>query len=391
MENSKAFIIFVSIALFVYASWNFYIFRRITVAAAVPGWYGWALNIILLLLILSFPLTEILSGRLGIIQGILPYIGGFWLGIMVYGLLFAVAIDILRLSDAIFHWFPDFLTADKVKSGRIMLGLVGSFILILLAAGYFISLNPKVREVKIKLNNLPAGIEGYKIAMFSDVHIGALVRECRVADIVNKVNNTEPDLILIPGDLFDENPKHLIEYVQPLKKLNAPDGIYAVTGNHEFYIGVQASRELMADAGIKLLRDETLVIENKLNLIGLDDITGSQQFRQFRKPVTELMIDADANLPTVLMHHTPVRIDEAAEAGIDLMVSGHTHGGQLFPGGHVAYLFYKVFPGLKKFGDMYFYLSTGAGTWGPPVRIGAPPEIVVFVLETQNGTENKGS
>jgi len=168
--------------------------------------------------------------------------------------------------------------------------------------------------------------------------------------------------------------------IEPLKQLEFSDGVYFATGNHEFYQGVGLASELPRKAGITVLRDSSIVVEGAFNLIGLDDLTGTTQLRLSKTPIDDLMKGIDPSLPTILLHHTPGRMAEAADAGVDLMLSGHTHGGQIWPANYLMRIRYGVKQGLSKFGEMYFYLTNGVGTFGPPVRIGAKPEIVHLTI-----------
>jgi predicted MPP superfamily phosphohydrolase len=226
----------------------------------------------------------------------------------------------------------------------------------------------------------------YTIVAFSDTHLGALVGIKRLEKIVELTNMQNPDLILIIGDLVDESGRNVEWVIEPLKQLKAEDGVWMVAGNHEFYHGIVGITKLVREANITLLRNEVREIAGKINLIGIDDITGARQFRTPKTSINDLTTGLNRNLPTILLHHTPLRREEAARAGSDLMLSGHTHAGQLWPFGELAKATYKIPPGLSKIGKMQFYLSVGAGTWGPPIRIGSRPEVVNIDIECQEKT-----
>ena len=380
MANLKSFIMFVSVALLVYTATNYYIYRRAVQAASAAGWAGVALRVVLLTAILAYPLGRALGGSWGVSK-IFIWVGSFWFAAMSYSLLIVLLVDLIRFGDLLTGWLPSWVLGDRIQSGRMVFAVSAVMIGMLLLGGHIRSLYPVIHEVPITLDKLSPERGEYRIALFADTHLGELVGERRMSRIADQVNNLNVNLCLIVGDLVDESPKHLEWAVEPLKKLTAPDGVWAVTGNHEFYAGIEESTALMERAGIKLLRDSVVEIPGELSLIGLDDVTGSRQFQRSVKPISELVGAANRNLPTLLMHHSPLRLQEAERAGVDLMISGHTHRGQIWPFGYIAQAVYGVDTGLTQIGRMKFYLTTGAGTWGPPVRVGARPEIVVLVLK----------
>ncbi len=205
---------------------------------------------------------------------------------------------------------------------------------------------------------------------------------------------------MIIGDLIDDAIDRMPWLSEPLSRIEAADGVFAVNGNHEFYTGIKQFDELANEAGIRLLMNQSAVIDGKVILIGLDDESGGRSFNAKKIAIEKLVKEArntppfdsppakrggikrgGANLPIILMHHTPTRMKEAESAGVDLMLSAHVHEGQLWPGKYFAEAVYGVKKGLSEIGKMKFYLTSGAGTWGPPVRICAAPEIVTLVLK----------
>ncbi len=365
--------------LLLYGGINFYIYRRILIGAALTGGWNWALKIVLITLMSSY----LLGRNLVSIKWLgtpLIWLGSIWFAIMTYAFILCLLVDIAKGFDLLTGWFPNLISSNLIRAGRITLIMGTILIVCLTILGNIASHNVMVRKVDLVLNKLPAEHKNYKITYFADVHLGSLVGINHLQKIVEKVNSTEPDLILIGGDIIDEPAGRLRWADEPLKQLKAPDGVWAVLGNHEFYDGLDASLVFMQDVGIKVLRNEAKIIPGKLSIAGLDDASATRQFRGVIKPVKQIIKEADPNLPIVLLHHTPLRYREAAKAGVDLMLSAHTHGGQLWPFDYITYLVYGVKRGLCQIDGMNFYLTTGAGTWGPPVRIGASPEIVVFTL-----------
>ncbi len=380
MSNLKAFIIFLSIVLLVYGSTNFYLYRRTMQAASPVGTWVWVLRIVILIGILAYPAGRIFgTGRA--IGAFFIWTGSFWLAVLVYGVLIALVVDIVRGIDLLTGWIPRWMLADRLFTGRIIFAGSVVLIVILLVGGHIRSLYPLTPEYVVVLPKLHQDRNEYRIVILADTHLGVLVGERRLRRMVEQINNQYPDLVLIVGDLLDESSRELHWAVDPLTGIEVTDGVYAVTGNHEFYAGVKGYENLLHKAGIKLLRDEYVEIEGVAVLVGIDDMTGGRQFVQERVPIGDLLKGANDQLPVILMHHTPTRIEEAEQAGVDLMVSGHIHGGQLWPVKYIAEGVYGVKTGLSERGRMHFYLTSGAGTWGPPVRIGAAPEIVTLVLK----------
>ena len=232
---------------------------------------------------------------------------------------------------------------------------------------------PFVKRVRIALAKLPAAAEGYTIVQLTDVHIGRVLGERFAADVVAKVNALEPDLIVITGDLIDGRLDELRRHVEPLRRLRAKDGVYAVTGNHEYYWNAGAWLEHLRSLGLRILRNEHVRIADSLELAGVDDSSASED-------VPRAVKGCDPALPLVLLAHHPRTIARAAPAGVDLQLSGHTHGGQLLPFGWLSRLFDPRVAGLGRFGATWLYVSEGTGFWGPPMRLFAPAEITEIVL-----------
>ena len=382
MDNLKSFIIFVSVVLTVYGSINFYIYKRIMGAAAFTGNYAVFLRIGLLILILSFPVAQFIKSRV-IFGGVLNWVGAFWLGAMVYLLLIAIFFDIFRFTDFLFHWIPGNISIGRIAAGRYILGISTLIIAVMMVCGFIHSRHPIVRLIQIELPQFDEKSGEYKIAFISDLHLGKLFGIRNMSKIVDIVNELNPNVILLGGDVIDESPSDIPWAAEILSRLKAADGVFAITGNHEYYHGLNGYKKIIKDAHIRLLEDEMVEAGGTINLIGLNDITGVRQFGMKLKPIAEIMVNADPTLPVVLMHHTPVRLTEAADAKVDVMISGHTHGGQLFPYGCFADAMFKVKNGMNYIGKLNFYLSTGAGVWGPPMRIGTDSEIVLLILRSK--------
>jgi predicted MPP superfamily phosphohydrolase len=232
---------------------------------------------------------------------------------------------------------------------------------------------PFVKRVRIALTKLPAAAEGYRIVQLTDVHIGRVLGQRFAADVVAKVNELEPDLIVITGDLIDGRLDELRPHIEPLRRLRARDGVYAVTGNHEYYWNPGAWLEHLRSLGLRILRNEHVRIADSFELAGVDDSSATED-------VPRAVMGCDPALPLVLLAHHPRTVARAVAAGVDLQLSGHTHGGQLLPLGWLSRLFEPRVAGLGRFGGTWLYVSEGTGFWGPPMRVGTSSEITHITL-----------
>jgi hypothetical protein len=232
---------------------------------------------------------------------------------------------------------------------------------------------PLVRRVRVPLAKLPEAGDGYTIVQLTDVHIGRVLGERFAADVVAKVNALEPDLIVITGDLIDGRLDELRRHVEPLRGLRAKHGVYAVTGNHEYYWNAGAWLDHLRSLGLQILRNEHVRIADSFHLAGVDDSSATED-------VPRAVAGRDHALPLVLLAHHPRTVVRAVNAGVDLQLSGHTHGGQLLPLGWLARLFEPRVAGLSRFGATWLYVSEGTGFWGPPMRVGTSSEISHFTL-----------
>ncbi|WP_281918836.1 metallophosphoesterase [Nocardia sputorum] len=236
---------------------------------------------------------------------------------------------------------------------------------------------PGVKRVAVPLAKLPRGADGFRIAVVSDVHLGPILGRGFAERVVRTVNDTGPDLIAVVGDLVDGSVEHLRSAVEPLAGLRARYGAFFVTGNHEYFSGAEQWVQHVQELGMHLLANARTELPG-FDLAGVNDVQGERtgQGPDFGKALG----DRDRARAAVLLAHQPVLIDDAVAHGVDLQLSGHTHGGQLWPGNYLAGLANPTVAGLERYGDTQLYVSRGAGAWGPPVRVGAPSDITVVEL-----------
>ncbi|MFF5369245.1 metallophosphoesterase [Streptomyces sp. NPDC013187] len=242
---------------------------------------------------------------------------------------------------------------------------------------YGVLRGPKVKRVTVPLAKLPRAAHGYRIAVVSDVHLGPVLGRGFAQKVVDTINGTQPDLIAVVGDLVDGSVKDLGPAAAPLAQLRARHGSYFVTGNHEYFSGAEQWVEEVRRLGINPLENARREMPY-FDLAGVNDVAGEDEGQgpDFAKALG----DRDTARACVLLAHQPVQIHDAVEHGVDLQLSGHTHGGQLWPGNLIAAGANPTLAGLDRYGDTQLYVSRGAGAWGPPTRVGAPSDITVIEL-----------
>jgi uncharacterized protein len=238
-------------------------------------------------------------------------------------------------------------------------------------------------EVDILLKNLPDNFHGFRIVQFSDLHVGPTIRNGFVQTVVNQINELEADMIAFTGDLVDGTVENLKNDVAPLQELNAPFGKYFITGNHEYYSGVLPWCEKVKTLGFDVLNNESRTIEKdnqKITLAGVTDVSGGNFLPEHTSSPTDALNSSETSGTKILLAHQPRSIFEAAKAGYDLQLSGHTHGGQMIPWQFLTRLAQPYMEGLYKHDNTWIYVNKGTGYWGPPLRIGARSEITVLRL-----------
>ncbi|GGU22099.1 metallophosphoesterase [Streptomyces daghestanicus] len=239
---------------------------------------------------------------------------------------------------------------------------------------------PAVKRVTVPLAKLPRAAHGFRIAVVSDIHLGPVLGRGFAQKVVDTVNGTQPDLIAVVGDLVDGSVKDLGPAAAPLAGLSARHGTYFVTGNHEYFSGAEQWVEEVRRLGLLPLENARTELPH-FDLAGVNDISGEDEGQG--PDYARALGDRDRSRACVLLAHQPVMIHDAVEHGVDLQLSGHTHGGQLWPGPLLAAAANPTVAGLERYGDTQLYVSRGAGAWGPPTRVGAPSDVTVIELASR--------
>ncbi|HCY00491.1 MAG TPA: metallophosphoesterase [Bacteroidales bacterium] len=381
MKNTTAMIYFFFIVLIVYLGVNFYIFKHTSIVFSTGTSVGIILKVLFFVVALSYPLGRIFERVYpSLLPDVLIKIGSFWLGAMLYLTLFFILLNIVHLGFSVFgHGSLISAKSNPELVKRLTIAIYSVTILILLG-GYLNALYPRVNRITINTPKSLGKNASLKIAAASDIHLGAVISNGRLERFVRMMNEQNPDIILLAGDVFDEDLGPVIQndMGKLLSKLSAPLGVYAVTGNHEYIGGVEPAIKYLEEHSVKVLRDSAMATSGNINVIGRDDRQSKIMGGVTRKSLDALVLGIDKSRFTILLDHQPYNLNEAIENGIDLQISGHTHHGQMFPLNFITKAIFEVSRGHKQIENTHFYVSTGFGTWGPPIRIGNRPEIVVF-------------
>lgn len=240
---------------------------------------------------------------------------------------------------------------------------------------------PTIKRYDIPMSRLDRRADGLRLAVLADLHVGPLLGTGQVERMVEIVNGLDADLVAVVGDVVTSEPDRVRESLVPLTRMRGRHGVYYVTGNHEYYVGPENWTEAAAELDLRVLRNERIEIAHGggvIDLAGVNDITGEQYAEP---PDYETALGGrDQSRPVVLMAHQPVAVHDAAPFGVDLQLSGHTHGGQMFPFNYLIRLQQPVVSGLGEVDGTPVYVTNGAGFWGPPVRVGADPDITLLTL-----------
>ena len=376
----------------VLALMHVYLWKRLVKDTTGPGRVRWILTAVLL------GLAGLLVAALFLPRVIGPaeshwfaWPGYLWFGVATYLLLILLVLEPVRLVlRRRVRGTPAESAEDSNElSRRLFLARAGAVAagaasVRLVSVGTATALGPpELLRVPVRLRDIDSAFHGFRIAVVSDIHVGPLAGRAHTERIVGMINETAPDLVAIVGDVVDGTVAELGSAVAPLRDLATREGAFFVTGNHEYFVDdtLEWLRE-MERLGIHPLRNENTLIRRGgavFNLAGVNDLAGK---RHDDGPDFDRALSGRSSAgPTVLLAHQPVLVEEAGARGVDLQLSGHTHGGQMWPFHYLVRAVQPSLAGLSAVGGTQLYVTRGAGYWGPPVRIGAPPDITVLSLE----------
>jgi len=377
--RSLSFLIFFSIVMLIYTSANYYLYIRglqaFSFTPSLKRWYVFIFWTVASLFIAGSILERTATSSF---SEWVYRIGSFWIAYMLYLGLAVVLIDIVRIFNYFIHFLPPFSELMKFRLGLIVFSLVS----IVVFAGHFNALWINVREIPLTIQKKVTGSPEVKILMASDIHLGALIGERREKRLLEIIQEQKPDLVLLCGDLVDGEIAPVLrkKLGRHIQEINTPLGVYAITGNHEYIGGISKTLPYLKSINIKVLIDSIITLPNGIQLVGRNDHSAGRGAVP-PKPLAELVSGLDQTKPVVVMNHQPFNLQEAVDARVDLHLSGHTHHGQLWPVNYITEAIFELSWGYLKKGNTHFYVSSGYGSWGPSVRVGNRPEVVVFKLK----------
>lgn len=303
------------------------------------------------------------------------FIGNTALIFFIYLFMAFFIADIIRVVNHFFHFAPEGMWKFRQWA---FIGALAIIAVIMIIGSYKFN-HPKIVNLNITANNCTLQNKEIKIVAASDIHLGNSITKKKLQKYVKSINDQQPDLVLLVGDVCDNRLEPIIEQQmnEDLRMINAPLGVYAVLGNHE-YIGrnVLGAIEYLESGNVKILRDSAVLINDEFYIIGRDDRTNKN-----REKIGDLVHNLNSDKPFILLDHQPFHLNEAEENGIDIQLSGHTHDGQFFPINLIVKSMYENAHGYSTRGNTHYYISSGLGLWGPQYRIGTQSELIVINLK----------
>ena len=369
----------VLIALFVFTALviaaHDYFLRRLVLEPALPSPFREIATVFIALAGLSIFANPIGERTFGPAVGrALGWPAYLWLGTSFYLLIGLWTSDVVLLL----------LGQNGLAAARLRAAVVCGTAAALVGLGAWSALRtPRVKRVELQIDGWPSALSGYRIVQISDIHVGSLIRRSFLRRLVDRCNALRPDVLAITGDLVDGSVRHYGAELAPLAELKARDGVFFVTGNHDHYSGADPWIRRLQELGIDVLRNRRVVLGAdgaRIELAGVDDVSSRRLDASGGYDLRAALAGWDGETPLVLLSHHPSTFDDAQARGVHLQLSGHTHGGQLWPFGWMVRLQTRYVAGVYRRGRSWLYVSRGTGFWGPPMRVLAPAEITELVL-----------
>jgi len=371
--------LFFTIFFTIYTALNYYIFIRGWQALASLSYLRPYYIIVFILFAYGYVFSKLLYKFLPpLVYDVWLGVGAIWFAFLVYFILLLLGLDIIRLLESFFHFLPNFLYDNYEQTKKITAIVIITLVGLIVFLGNLNKRDITIKTLELQLPKGDGKLSELNIVAASDIHLSPIDGERLLERIVDKMNSLNPDIIILAGDIVDDKAEVLEQRKigESFKRLNPKYGIYTINGNHEFINGVDSSVRYAEHLGMKVLRDDFILIDSSFYIVGREDVSMNSFTGRKRKTLAEIMSLINSDHPKILLDHTPVKLEQAEEQGIDLQFSGHTHHGQIWPGNIITNMIYEISWGYKKKGNTHYYVSSGAGTWGPPVRTGSKSEIV---------------
>lgn len=371
--NKLRFIYFLLTVSLVYFSIHYFVFVRISNGLGLSSLTRNSLKIFFIIAALSFFIDKIL-GRYLLFDPFaffVAHFGSVWLGII------SIAFTVFLFQYVLVLIFP-----NQAKSITWI-----SIVLVFFVSCFSVYIGlraPKIKELKIPVEGLSSDLAGFSVVQLSDLHLQRWKSENWLRVVVEKTNKLHADIVVVTGDLIEDDIKNCEKFIEILKQIDSKLGVLSIPGNHEFYSGIENFLEFAGMANIQVLRNENKTIANGIEIIGIDDKAGKMMSGK-EADLRSAAADCDFNNTVVLLSHRPTNFEESVSTGVDLQLSGHTHAGQIPPMDLIVKGIYKYPYGLYKYKSAFIYTTCGTGTWGPPMRLFSHSEIVKIVLVPNKG------
>ena len=376
----------------IYGLMHGYAFLKARAAVNLGGLPGILAGLFMLCMILA-PVCVRLLERQGYEEAAqaLSWAAYLWMGFLFLFTVCALALDGWRILGGAAAWLTKQDLSACIPGPRAAFFVTLALSAAMTAYGYVEALHVRTERVVIETEKLPAGMDRFRICQISDVHLGLIVREERLARMLDVVKRESPDMLVSTGDLVDAQIDRIAMLAGPLRDIRPAFGKFAVTGNHEYIAGVDQALAFTKDAGFDVLRAEARDIGGFLTVAGVDDPAGQGGFRLRGREngERELLSSLPGDRFTLLLKHRP-DVEETTRELFDLQLSGHTHRGQIYPFTYIVRWYFPIDSGMHRLGRSSIYVSRGTGTWGPPLRFLAPPEVTVIDLVRKKTGEKRG-
>jgi predicted MPP superfamily phosphohydrolase len=378
--------VFFLIVTAIYGGIHAYLWWRVSGQLGLRGLASLGLALVFALMVVAPFLGRLLRDGSAALNAV-ELVTFVWMGAVLYLFWLNLCADLWNLAAAIGRHVGPAAALPPLGGPRLFLGIAAATLLIVGWAAIEAQ-TIRVRRLTVPTAKLAPGTPPVRIVQVSDVHLGLLAGERRLAAILRRVREARPDLLVATGDMLDAVGAHLEPLAVMWRQIVPPLGKYAVTGNHEYYTGIRGAVSFLEDGGFRVLRDETVAVPGVANLVGLE-YRGPRSLQDpsvAPRPLAQLVAAGDPALFTLLLKHLPTGFEEeAAPLGVGLQLSGHTHDGQLWPFRWLVRLSFRHTAGEVRAGRSLLYVSRGTGTWGPPLRFLAPPEVTLIELVPETG------
>ncbi|MFC2141213.1 metallophosphoesterase [Acidobacteriota bacterium] len=364
------------IALVIYALPNIYVYFRIKKLFTNDS-HKIIFTLFYIILVLAFPMAEILSHNTSSAWVKYFLLTAYYSVVfLLYLFLFLVIFDILRGINRLLKIVPvEVIRSHKFRIISLGILFVFSAAVVIIGSVHYNTI--RVKEYQVEVPRRSAAIKHLKIAMAADFHLGQITNKQFMKKFTAKINSLHPDILVIPGDIVEghRDDGDMTEFQRLFRQIRSKYGVYASPGNHESH-GRNNKLDFFTNAGINLLADTFVVIDNSFCLVGRNDRRSNN-----RKPIDELLDNIPGHLPVIVLDHRPTGIQQVSKHGVDIHLSGHTHNGQLFPFNYIIKNLYELGWGYKKIRDTHFFVTSGIQVWGPPVRTAGNSEIMVINID----------